>query len=121
MAVDCRESWQYPGLLGDVQYKPFGLIVQFSEWHEAGPTDEWLILAIDGVFETLTAEEICDITTATSAAQQPTPSFEAVIHHVHFEIQSGISLARLRPATIENIDPKAYAALRHCMQASTTP
>ncbi|KAK9917046.1 hypothetical protein WJX75_000279 [Coccomyxa subellipsoidea] len=60
--------------VGDVQYRPFGLTAEpeFSEWHEAGPTDEWLILASDGIFEALTAGQICDIAAATMAGVQHT-------------------------------------------------
>lgn len=61
--------------VGDVQYRPFGLTAEpeFSKWHEAGPTDDWLILVSDGIFEALTAGQICDIAAATMAGQLPTP------------------------------------------------
>ncbi len=59
--------------VGDLQYRPFGLTAEpeFSKWHEAGPGDEWLILASDGVFESLTEDQICDIAAATLAGQPP--------------------------------------------------
>lgn len=55
--------------VGDAQYRPFGLTAEpeFAAWHEAGPADDWLILVSDGVLETLSEEEICDIAAATAS------------------------------------------------------
>ena len=59
--------------VGDAQYRPFGLTAEpeFATWHEAGPTDDWLILVSDGVLESLSEEEICDIAAATASGQSP--------------------------------------------------
>ncbi len=59
--------------VGDAQYRAFGLTAEpeFAMWHEAGPTDDWLILVSDGVLESLSEEEICDIAAATASGQSP--------------------------------------------------
>ncbi|KAL0037567.1 hypothetical protein WJX77_002920 [Trebouxia sp. C0004] len=52
--------------IGDFSYRQFGLISQPELlWHNISAVDRWLILASDGIFESLSAEMVCHIAAGT--------------------------------------------------------
>ncbi|GMH38468.1 hypothetical protein BSKO_06352 [Bryopsis sp. KO-2023] len=68
-----RGKWRLNGELelsraiGDLAYRSKGLIsdADFLGWHEIRKEESFLILASDGVFETMSSESVCEIAEAT--------------------------------------------------------
>lgn len=56
--------------IGDSAYRQFGLISEPElRWHNRSEQDSWLILASDGIFESLSEHEVCQVIAATEAGQ----------------------------------------------------
>ncbi|KAI5057993.1 hypothetical protein GOP47_0028008 [Adiantum capillus-veneris] len=49
--------------IGDIDFRKYGVISEpeVSGWHKVSENDKFLIVASDGLFETLSAEEVCDV------------------------------------------------------------
>lgn len=77
LVPNAGNTWRLQGVLavsrsvGDLQFQPYGLTAEpeFSKWHDTDPADDWLILASDGIFESLEEQQICEIAAATFAGQ----------------------------------------------------
>ena len=56
--------------IGDAPYRQYGLIPDPElKWLNATSADRWLVLASDGVFETVSAEMLCRVAGATEAGR----------------------------------------------------
>ena len=56
--------------IGDFSYRQFGLISQPElRWHNISAIDRWLILASDGIFESLSADMVCHIAAGTQQGE----------------------------------------------------
>ena len=56
--------------IGDLPYHQYGLISDPElRWHNISAADVWLVLASDGIFESLSAEAVCHIAARTQAGK----------------------------------------------------
>lgn len=56
--------------IGDLPYRQYGLISDPElRWHNISAADVWLVLASDGVFESLSVEAVCHIAARTQAGK----------------------------------------------------
>ena len=56
--------------IGDFSYRQFGLASNPElRWHNISAVDRWLLLASDGIFESLSAETVCHIAAGTQEGE----------------------------------------------------
>ena len=54
--------------LGDLPYQQYGLISDPElQWHTISAADRWLVLASDGIFESMSVDMVCQVAAEAEA------------------------------------------------------
>ncbi len=111
--------------IGDFSYRQFGLISHPElRWHNISLVDRWLILASDGIFESLSAEMVCHVAAGTQEGEQysscclnlnqVTIMGLQVLCVLHLYVVSNVAVHTIFAGTLqESLCPQSLASCEH--------